>query len=625
MRLTSAMMNNTTLLHINRNMRNLDRIIRQTETGKRVTRPSDDPIIASRALMFRTSVHENLQFERNADQGVAWMNVTESTFMNINTQLLFEIRNLAVRGANGDNYLTNKQTYVEQMRSLFNQVGHEINQTFAGNYLFSGFRTNEPPMFTQNNNRSFIITQHFNLADISREASWQRLPNADGLVEPVTHNVNVLRLAFSGLDMDDSEPPRPIIHIPGFTIQSFSINDPEAYLPPDTLCSEGRPIMHFILETGELVLHTTTANQLPREGISVTYQRTGFREGDINPKVYFTGREIVTDPADRSHVPVGTELIYNVTQYFSRAAGELYVDADTNERFFDFPLHFPVYEPTPPATLPVGLTAMLSTDDVADITTNPAGEQVVRIPAHIFNSESNISITYPVRYDPATTPNIMTDINVQGVELVRALSAAGVPLPLDQIELNHSFNQHNQEIQYEFATRTHVTVNSLAKNVVTDKMFADFRRFFELADSIQISDRRDLEIFFGNAPDDDPPGQGLTGNDLIQAVDAQLIRENGMAREALHNQFSNLLFLIDRHVTNAEREHTELGARMVRMELIQSRIEQDYVSYNTLVSDNEDTDLIRAMVLRFAAEAQFQASLRANSGIIQLSIANFLG
>jgi flagellin-like hook-associated protein FlgL len=46
-------------MHINRNMRSLDRIIRQIETGKRIQRPSDGPIIASRALMFRTSLHEN--------------------------------------------------------------------------------------------------------------------------------------------------------------------------------------------------------------------------------------------------------------------------------------------------------------------------------------------------------------------------------------------------------------------------------------------------------------------------------------------------------------------------------------------------------------------------------------
>jgi flagellar hook-associated protein 3 FlgL len=85
-----------------------------------------------------------------------------------------------------------------------------------------------------------------------------------------------------------------------------------------------------------------------------------------------------------------------------------------------------------------------------------------------------------------------------------------------------------------------------------------------------------------------------------------------------------MLFLIDKHADNSTREQTLLGARMVRMELVQNRLDDDEVAYMKLTSDNEDTDLIRATILRFSAEALFMASLRANSGVIQMSLANFL-
>jgi flagellar hook-associated protein 3 FlgL len=256
------MMTNTTLMHINRNMRNLDNIIRQIETGKRIQRPSDDPIIASRALMFRTSVHENMQFQRNVDQGVAWMNVTESTFNNINRELLFEMRTLAVQGANGDNNLGNMQSIIRQMQSMFNQLGHEMNASFGGDYLFSGFRTNEPPVFTDVNNRSFVITQNFALSDISRESSFQRLTTPEfGFPTPVTHNINVLKLAYTGLD--------DVPVVPGFEVRSVSITESDAYIPPANGAS-GLPLMHFIPETGELVMSRETAESFPREGVSVT-------------------------------------------------------------------------------------------------------------------------------------------------------------------------------------------------------------------------------------------------------------------------------------------------------------------------------------------------------------------
>ena len=597
MRLTNVMMTNTTLMHINRNMRNLDKIIRQIETTKKIQKPSDDPIIASRALIFRTSVHETEQFKRNVDQGVAWMNVSESTFNNINSELLKTMRTLAVQGANGDNNLENMQAIIRQMGMLFDQLGHEINQTFGGNYLFSGFRTDEPPVFIEDNYRSFVITQTFNMTDVSRESSWQRLliPGGIGTLEPESKNIDVLKLAYSGLDN--------IPVIPGFDVLQRSIHDDDAYIP-EANNATGVPIIHYIAETGELVMHHDTSANFPREGISVTYQKTGFRQGDINPSVYFMGREI-TD-LGTTHIPMGTELVYNVTQNLNRNMGTF--NAGTNS--YDFTLEYTSYAPTP---MPDDLRALLSTGVNANITGN-----VVSVPAHVFETNRNITVTYPVQLNSPTQlgTHIMANTNVQGAELVRALNVDGVPVPLDTMELNKSFDMLNQEIQYEFAARTRITVNSLACNSVTDKMFADFRRFFEFADSIYISAKVDLEQHFR--------GQGYEGEDLNKAVEEQLAKENAMARDAIFKQFNNMLFLIDRHVDVSTREQTLLGARMVRMELVQNRLDDDAISYEQLTSDNEDTDMILAAIQKYSAEAAFQASLRANSGVVQMSLANFL-
>ncbi|MCL1863590.1 MAG: hypothetical protein FWF78_08495 [Defluviitaleaceae bacterium] len=614
MRLTNAMMTNTTLMHINRNMRRLDGIIRSIETGQRIQRPSDDPIIASRALMFRTSVHENMQFQRNVDQGIAWMNVTESTFNNINQELLFQMRNLVVQGANGDNNVTNMQTIIRQMNSLFNQLGHEMNQTFGGNYLFSGFRTNEPPMFVADNNRSFVVTQHFGLADIAREQSFQRLivPGGLGTYQPVSHDISVLKLAYTGLDA--------VPHVPGFEVRTLSITNADAYIPPaNNGATPPVPVMHFIPETGELVMHRDTAANFPREGVSVTYRKTGFRQGDINPSVYFTGREIIS--TDTSHIPPGSTLIYNVTKYFSRHAADGPATSIGGMAMYSFtlPAAFTPYTGGGASIhdLPEELRASLP--PFANIVGN-----VVHIPQQFFNTNTNVSVTFPtaraaenvVTVEGGVSTHIMEDTRVQGVELVRALNIDGVPIPLDRAELNVSLNMHNQGIEYEFASRTRIQVNSLAKDVLTDKMFADFRRFFEFADSLHISDESELRQHFQRMGYDDAA--------IDAAVTKQLVDENRMATYALHNQFNNMLFLIDRHSDNSMREQTRLGARMVRMELVQSRLEEDEVAYTQLTSDNEDTDLIRATIMRFSAEAIFMASMRANSGVIQMSLANFL-
>ena len=603
MRITNTMVTNTTLMHIQRNMRQLDEVMTQISSTRRIQRPSDNPIIASRALKFRTSVHENLQFQDNIDQGYAWMNVTESTFNNINRELLLELRNLTVQGANQTNNLGNKQSIITQMRSLFEEVKNSVNQTFAGNFLFSGFRTNEPPVFTEDNDRRFIVTQHFSVTDIARERSFQRLPNNYGLVEPVVHDISVLKLAFGELD----GPP----HIPGFHVVERSINDVDAYTPPHTATIPAGgpelPVLHFIRETGELVMHSDTARTFPREGVSVTYSKTGFRRGDINPKVYFTGREIVnTDNwATGAPPPPVPQMVYNVTQYFSRAAGTRVGDVYQFTLAY-MPSFFEGTHPTETALhpqLPPGATIV---------------GNVVSVPANLFLTSSNISVTYsvadPVPLFPAQ--HIKECLHVQGVELVRALDENGRPRPLHEAEPNHSFNMHNQDIQYEFSTRTFVTVNSLAKNVLTDKMFADFRRFFDFAYALTISDEKELTQHFY--------GRGYRGEELRQAVEDQLMKEEALARTALFDQFNNMLFLIDRHADNSTREQTSLGARMVRLDLVRNRLDQDEVTYNRLVSENEDTDMFRAMILRFSAEAALHASLRANSGVMQMSLADFI-
>ncbi|MCL1843309.1 MAG: hypothetical protein FWF79_05810 [Defluviitaleaceae bacterium] len=615
-RLTNAMMTNTTLMNINRNIRSLDEVVRQIETKRLIQRPSDNPIIASRALLFRTSLSENVQFLRNVDQGVTWMNVTESTFDSINSRLLFELNRLTVQGATDSYNLEQKQGIVQYMQAFFNQIGDEINRDTGGSFLFSGFRTDEPPMFRENNQRSFVITQHFNLSDISRIPSFQRLPGNDGVIRSVTETVSVLNLAYTGLDA--------LPHMPGFEVRQVSINDPHAYQPPEPVfvipptipqSFAAPPVVHFVAETGELVLHDQTANHFPREGVSVTYQKTGFLRDQINPIVYFTGREIITDTMDTSHIPGGAQLVYNVTMYLSRAAGAPFPAGATSPTHFDFTL------PHTPYTGAANLMPQSNPNWPPGAVLMPDGV-TVRIPTSLFNTASNLSVTFALSSaDYPTLPfvgatHIMEDIRFQGVELVRAHTAGGVPIPLDRVELNRSFDMSNQGIEYEFSLRARIQVNSLAKNVLTDKMFSDFRRFFEFANSLVISERSVLEehyISLGKSPE------------VVESmVSERLITEEATARDALHEMFNSMLLLIRRHMDNITREHTNLGARMVRMEIVQDRLEADYVSYTQLTRDNEGTDIAYALVRRESALALFHASLRANSGIMQMSLANFL-
>ena len=61
MRITNKIMQNNSLTNINTNKLLQDQLSSQMATEKKVNRPSDDPVVAIRALRLRTNVNQITQ------------------------------------------------------------------------------------------------------------------------------------------------------------------------------------------------------------------------------------------------------------------------------------------------------------------------------------------------------------------------------------------------------------------------------------------------------------------------------------------------------------------------------------------------------------------------------------
>jgi len=96
MRITNSMIINNMMYNMGNNLSRLDRIQQQLSTGKKITTPSDDPIVASRALEMRTNVSETQQYEKNVEDASSWMDITETTLQNMG-EVLQRARELAVQ------------------------------------------------------------------------------------------------------------------------------------------------------------------------------------------------------------------------------------------------------------------------------------------------------------------------------------------------------------------------------------------------------------------------------------------------------------------------------------------------------------------------------------------------
>ena len=84
MRITNTMMTNTTMRNVNKSKNNLYTTEQQMSSQKKISKPSDDPIIAIRALSLRTSLTEVEQYlKKNVPDAGAWLTLTETSLNNI--------------------------------------------------------------------------------------------------------------------------------------------------------------------------------------------------------------------------------------------------------------------------------------------------------------------------------------------------------------------------------------------------------------------------------------------------------------------------------------------------------------------------------------------------------------
>lgn len=143
MRVTNNMMIANMTRNLQTNIRKLDKTQMQYNTGKRIHRPSDDPVGITRSLKVRADISELAQFKKNTEDALSWVESTEQTVIGY-TEVLKRLRDLTVQASNG--VLTAEETkkIQSEVSQLKQQIISQANTTYSGNYIFSGKNTDKP-------------------------------------------------------------------------------------------------------------------------------------------------------------------------------------------------------------------------------------------------------------------------------------------------------------------------------------------------------------------------------------------------------------------------------------------------------------------------------------------------
>ena len=208
MRTTNNMLINNMMNYISNNLVRMDKYQGRLATGKKIRVPSDDPVVAARALKLRTDVAEIEQYKRNVQDALSWLDITEATLSKIG-DVLHRARELAVQGANGTNAPDDMEKIKSEVEQLRTQMVHLANMSYAGRYIFSGFKTNEKLVIDDESDPDF---GNFRIAVSNSE----RIKFEIGIGDDINVNVPGGDLFNRGADADPALKPEMIKHFDEF-------------------------------------------------------------------------------------------------------------------------------------------------------------------------------------------------------------------------------------------------------------------------------------------------------------------------------------------------------------------------------------------------------------------------
>lgn len=513
MRITNKMMTNNVLHNINNNKNLLSTLENQYSTGKKIQKPSDDPIVAVRALKLRTNLSELNQYvEKNIPDALSWMDTTESS-LNVVNEILRQMNTYCNQGANDTLTAENRNSIVENLEQLKQHIYQEGNSNYAGRYVFSGYKTDTPLVFNEPTDEyTYQITEPLCGDDISAEFKIvnnvdinlfdKENPDAFDKTMPNQIQFYRMRLGYGNLEdgvsiqytdgSTDAEDYliKTEVSVANGGITQKQLTDPDAYQPGDDE-------VYFIAETGELIFGKNMYEKVRKsEHIDVTYTKQKFETNELRPEHYFNCTRTSEDGEVLNFEK--EDLNYNIEKKFGVKEGqEIQYEVNFNQK----------------------LTINTQGDEAFTHDIGRAIDDIINAVSDVKETEEKMAEVDKMLEDTNLTP-----------EQRKALEGI------------------KEQLTSEFTLRTDIMQAAFAGG---------------LSDTVEMQDMVNVAV-------------------------------------------------------------SDLGGRYNRLLLTQSRLGDQQVDFEDLLSSNEDVDLVDTIIKYTSAETIYNSSLSAASKLVQSSLLDFL-
>lgn len=337
MRITNKVMQNNSVRNINRNKELQDTLSTQIATGKKISRPSEDPVVAIRALRLRSDVSQVNQFyDKNAPDAEQWLTLTESA-VKTTISVIKDMVEQCEKGASDQLQTSDRQNIIDSLKALGNEVYKTGDADYAGRYLFTGYRTDTSLSFQEDTRQTYQITELFQKTDLQK-MTYVDTKNLSQLSESnfgsgSTGNIAEqdieygdfyrYRLSYDNLDRVNSNPGAITVGGKFYNITVVDESTQSIEQIYKASASNGNSV-YLVPSTGELVLGENVYADMMAADVddqfSISYAKTKWQSGDLRPQHYFycttqdpdTGAPIEYNPDYLNKNTLGQAIEYQV-------------------------------------------------------------------------------------------------------------------------------------------------------------------------------------------------------------------------------------------------------------------------------------------------------------------------
>ncbi|MGM0843780.1 MAG: flagellar hook-associated protein FlgL [Bacillota bacterium] len=164
MRVTQSMLTSNSMRNLSSSYNRMGKMQDQLATGKKITNPSDDPVVAMKGMFYRSNLTGIEQYKRNLSELYLWMENSEAGIDQAN-QGLQRVRELTIQGKNGILSPEDRKAVAKEIEQIKQDLVSTADTQVAGRYIFHGTDVSRSPVADKGTGSENAPQVAANLAD----------------------------------------------------------------------------------------------------------------------------------------------------------------------------------------------------------------------------------------------------------------------------------------------------------------------------------------------------------------------------------------------------------------------------------------------------------------------------